>query len=332
MESFISRVLQGQEGKVNEVAMMHFQRGIKLLRERLLGEDHEVKVSDSTMSIVAKLASAAHFDEDTQASRKHMEGLRKMVDLRGGLGVFKGTHLLVEMLKYGQDTSASRQMLTYRRCDLGIALLNGADPVFFRQPTEPTVEYPQKLSETDEKSWSRETVELMRDMDDELAMAWRVMRRFCMLVNLGTQTQRMMKLDIIHDTMTATMYRLLDMQFPVGSTDERLRLGLLAFSYHVFLQWQDMKRPRSTFAAAYRRSLQLADGFSPRVMLWLLVVGANAVFDVMKDGWLRERLLRQVDECGIKTWGQMEDVLKSLLWISLLDEQSGKHMFELLSR
>lgn len=50
------------------------------------------------MGVVVKLASAAHFDGDYQASKHHMEGLRGMVDLRGGLDAFKGTHLPVEML------------------------------------------------------------------------------------------------------------------------------------------------------------------------------------------------------------------------------------------
>jgi hypothetical protein len=35
-------------------------------------------------------------------------------------------------------------------------------------------------------------------MDTDFATAWRVMRRFCLLVNLGMQTHRFMRLEIIH--------------------------------------------------------------------------------------------------------------------------------------
>jgi hypothetical protein len=99
VEGFIERILRRQENSINLAAMLHFQKGLRLLRERLLGEDDETKLSDSTIGVVLKLASAAHFIGDYQASKQHMGGLRKMVDLRGGLDVFKGKYLLVEMLR-----------------------------------------------------------------------------------------------------------------------------------------------------------------------------------------------------------------------------------------
>jgi hypothetical protein len=99
VEGFIDRILRRQENSINPAAMLHFHTGLRLLRERLLGEDDEMKVSDSTISVVSKLAGVAHFNGDYQAAKQHMEGLRKMVDLRGGLDVFKGKHLLVEILR-----------------------------------------------------------------------------------------------------------------------------------------------------------------------------------------------------------------------------------------
>lgn len=99
IQEFIDRVLGPRENGTSQAAMMHFQRGLKILRERLLGEDEETKISDSTISVVTKLASSAHFNGDSQASKYHMEGIRKMVDLRGGLDVFKDKKLLVEILR-----------------------------------------------------------------------------------------------------------------------------------------------------------------------------------------------------------------------------------------
>jgi hypothetical protein len=124
--------------------------------------------------------------------------------------------------------------------------------VFFSQPSEPVIEYPEKLlPASDDKMCSQDIMALIRNMDNDLATAWRVMRRFCLLVNLGTQTQRLMRLEIIHETMTAVMYRLLHMGFAADSMNETVRHGLLAFSYHVFLQWQDIKLPYNHFPTAY---------------------------------------------------------------------------------
>ncbi len=49
--------------------------------------------------MILKLACAAHFNGGYEVSKQHMEGLRKMVDLRGGPDTFKGKYIQVEMLR-----------------------------------------------------------------------------------------------------------------------------------------------------------------------------------------------------------------------------------------
>jgi len=89
IEGFIDRVLRRQVNIINPAATQHFQKGLRLLRQRLLGEDDETTPSDSAIGVVLKLASAAHFNGDYQAAKHHMDGLRRMVDMRGGLDIFK---------------------------------------------------------------------------------------------------------------------------------------------------------------------------------------------------------------------------------------------------
>ncbi|KAI0849159.1 hypothetical protein F5Y00DRAFT_253086 [Daldinia vernicosa] len=316
VQGFIDRVLRRQEN-LNPVAILHLQKGLRLLRERLLGND-ETKISDSTMSVVLKLASVAQFDGDYETSKKHMEGLRKMVDLRGGLDVFEGTPLLLEML----------------RCDLGVALLNGSRPIFFIQPSEPMPEYPEKLMPAVIGGTSaQDDMKLVRITDDELATAWAVLRRFCLFVDLGTQTQRTIRSDIIYETMTAVTYRLLHMSFSSGSIDEAVRQGLLAFCYHIFLQWQDIKPLYCDLATAYRcwiLNLKSPDVVSSQLMLWLLMIGAVSIFNISDELWLRKHIEEHVGRCQIKIWREMQDVLRSFMWIAVLDEQPGRDVYNSL--
>ncbi|OTA61487.1 hypothetical protein K449DRAFT_330998 [Hypoxylon sp. EC38] len=319
IQCFVDKVLHRQKNIINPPAIQHLQRGLKLLRDRLLAEDDEIKVSNSTMGLVLKLASTAHFEGDHQASKQHMEGLRKMMDLRGGLDVLKDKTLLVEML----------------RVDLGVALLNSSKPVFFRQPLEPMVRYPEKLLlASDDKTYcSEDNFELMETLDNELARCWQVMRKFCLLVNLGMQTQRLVRLETTHRTMTALMYRLLHMSFTAGSIDEAIRHGLLAFSYHVFLQWQDIIPPYHQFAAAYKScilGIKNAGGISSQLLLWLLMAGAVSVFNVSDESWLRELTKEYSDICQVRTWKEMRDILKSYMWVVTLDEEVGKRIHSLL--
>lgn len=99
VEGFIRRVLRRQKSQINPAAMLHLEKGLIILRKRLVGEDCEMKVSDSTMGVVLKLACAAHFDGEFETCRTHLQGIRQMIDLRGGMHVFEGSRLLMEVLR-----------------------------------------------------------------------------------------------------------------------------------------------------------------------------------------------------------------------------------------
>lgn len=196
--------------------------------------------------------------------------------------------------------------------------------------------YPEKLLSAapgEQMCCQGQNAELMGNIDDRLATAWMVMRRFCLFANLGAQTRRLMQPAIIHQTMTAVMYRLLHMGFAAGSTDEAIRLGLLTFSHHLFLQWQDIKLPYNHFRTLCRDCilrLERVDGVSNQLMFWLLMTGAVSVFDISAEPWLREYLRDCADLCHVSTWKGAQSILKSFMWIELLDEQPGKHIFDLL--
>ncbi|PVH80472.1 hypothetical protein DL98DRAFT_515357 [Cadophora sp. DSE1049] len=321
IDGFFGRILLGIDG-LSPAAMMHLRKGLRLLRERLMDNDDEKKISDSTIGTVLKLAVTAHFDGELEASKQHMNGLRKMVDLRGGMKVFDGTKLAVEIM----------------RCDLSIAVLDDTKAVFFSRPSEPIAEYPKRLlGDSRRKKYPNLTsdIEFTQILNADLAVAWQVMRNFCMLVNLGTQTQRLVEPELIHQTMASVTYRLLRMEFATGSIDETSRLGLLAFSYHIFLQWQDMKFAKSQFATRYKDHIMdiiPTNNISPEFVLWLLVAGESAFFKVEDEAWLRKSLRENASRCNVRAWKDMEGILKSIMWIALLDEKHGKDMYNLLQR
>lgn len=77
-----------------------------------------------------------------------------------------------------------------RRCDLGIALLANSDPVFYRLPAEPLPDYPQQVISSFRPSiYSQEDTQFVQDLTGHLAEIWLVIRKFCLLANLGTQTR-----------------------------------------------------------------------------------------------------------------------------------------------
>lgn len=222
-----------------------------------------------------------------------------------------------------------------RRCDLGIALLANSDPVFYRQPVEPLPDYQEQvISSFSGRKYLQEDMHLIKDRDTGLAEVWHVMRKFCLLVNLGTQTEMLIQPETIYGTMTAVMYRLFRMSFAAGTLDETLRLGLLAFTNHIFLQWQEARHPYHPFSKTYRKYLQthtLGSTTPSRTALWLLMVGAVSLFNLPKEPWLGDYIRRHIESCGAKTWKEVQDILKSSMWISLLDDKPGKQLYDSLT-
>lgn len=175
--------------------------------------------------------------------------------------------------------------------------------------------------------------EFLNIIDDQLAMTWGVMKRFCSQINLVAETNCRLPGESFLDTMTTVMYRLLHMSFETGSIDEAVRLGLLALSSHVFLQWKDVRPSYVDFPATYRNclaNLQAVDGFaSYHLLLWLLMVGAISIFTTADDDmWLKPWLRVNMNLCEVTSWNKMRDILDSFLWIGLVHDQPGMDMFD----
>lgn len=68
---------------------------LRVLRERLAIEDDSLKLADSTMMAILCLALHANRARQHETSRQHLEGLRKIIELRGGLRSMRENSKLV---------------------------------------------------------------------------------------------------------------------------------------------------------------------------------------------------------------------------------------------
>ena len=79
---------------------IHFGEALRILRERLSSSDESKKTSDSTMLVVIVLALYARTVGDYSSAKNHMEGLRKMTELRGGVAsITARTMLAMEVFR-----------------------------------------------------------------------------------------------------------------------------------------------------------------------------------------------------------------------------------------
>ncbi|KUJ07498.1 uncharacterized protein LY89DRAFT_725657 [Mollisia scopiformis] len=324
-ENLIGQLTGRGNHEITPEATLHLIKGVQHLRERLLLGDEEAKISEGTVSVVLTLAIIAHSNGDYHGAKKHMEGLRKIVDLRGGLGSLRGRNfgkkLLMEML----------------RIDIGMAMHSGSSTVFFSDASsEPYVPYP------DLKVWpTRKTIEVKHSSPDEtsfldildkdLASAWTTMKQFCSLINLAAQSQRKLPPEVLLDTMASVMYRLLQMTFEIGSNDQAMRLGLLSLCHHIFLQWRDVKLPHPHFSLRFRScllDLKLVDSMPPHVMIWLFMIGAISTFPASENEWLKDCLRNSLAVCGIRSWDKTRVIMREFMWIDNVHDKPGKDIVD----
>jgi hypothetical protein len=90
MTSFSLDSLRGQKSKRTE---FHAYRMIHELNKQL--SDPKTALTDSTTIVVMALALIAESFGDVESAHMHMMGLKKIVDLRGGIESF-ATHPLLQ--------------------------------------------------------------------------------------------------------------------------------------------------------------------------------------------------------------------------------------------
>jgi hypothetical protein len=89
-------------GRSSKRSLVQMLKTIQLLRNRLSISDgnEQTPVSNPTILIVLTLAHIAHLTGDHVTAEQHLEGLCKIINLRGGIAAFQNTpKLLTELLR-----------------------------------------------------------------------------------------------------------------------------------------------------------------------------------------------------------------------------------------
>ena len=77
-------------------------------------------------------------------------------------------------------------------------------------------------------------------MKDELFQVCRRMSEFCSVINLAADSSQLITTQNFFKSMFSIVYPLFRMQFEPQSSDEAIRLALLALSSSVFLPWRQL--------------------------------------------------------------------------------------------
>ncbi|KAF2165715.1 hypothetical protein M409DRAFT_24005 [Zasmidium cellare ATCC 36951] len=283
----------------------HLVKSIGLLRDRLTdaaGEGGKERISDPTINAIVMLAGQALLMGEEKTARKHVVGMKRLVEMRGGLSTLeKNTKLLLEVL----------------RIDISLALYTDSPPIFRDACSkERWFRLPQTASTCEAE---RHTPHLV---SDELIQLWLTMHHFATLINNATSAGHKLPEELMLETMAAVMHRLLDMTFEDSSVEEAVRLGLLAFCSQAFLPWMSVKLPFDMFPQAYVRCMEAvttSGSITPGLAMWLLTIGSIALFSpgCVNDS-MQSSLRGIIVGSGVKCWEDMRGILKGYLWLDLI--------------
>lgn len=230
---------------------------------------------------------------------------------------------------------------TNRRFDLSYALSTGKPPQFFMDPIswspifEPSISFGSDNHQQSSSSNFSPAVDFLND--PKLVVIFRDLLHFSSLLNASSPDPSH-HTPLLRDTeyqnyICSIQYRLLRLQDNLSSImDESARLAMLAFLTTTFqVAGQRAKYPH--LERRYRefcRATMIAA--SSELTLWLLIVGAMAVFhlDGEDAGWMAESWRAHIP--AEWDWDEAHMRLRGFPWIGVLHDEPGRAVYETLCR
>ncbi|KAH8651443.1 hypothetical protein BX600DRAFT_554262 [Xylariales sp. PMI_506] len=308
-------------GHHKQTAMIHLSRTLELLQQKL--ETVDLATSNSTIAVVQILTLAADLLGDEDSAKKHLQGLQRIVNLRGGLGALRESRTL-------QAKVCS--------CDIHIAMKYGNPPVFFG---------------INDISWNayiaKEKHKLLYSVlecpDARLVHVWRDLEVLTTSANVAAQTGQMIDYDNFQDVMITVQYRLLHLQYSDDngcgvynqnretSYHRLLHLVLVALSTTISVQIRGIAVTYESIARRMKNSLREvldeSDVLIPlEIQLWVLFIAGISVLP--EDEWVKWKiaeLTRNRVESPV-SWADMRDNMKKYLWIDALHDGPGKNLYD----
>lgn len=328
---FDTKRLYTSGSRSGERALVHMNRGIRLLRKRIRAQDFAS--TDATIFLVLALGMFSEAHGELDAAQKHLYGLHQLVRLRGGIKALSGKRFL---------------QIKCCRLDLAIALRTGKQPLFFSDEVDDIFSGTWSLGPR-QALVIPTLVQLCSDpraydADKQLADIWLDLRTFTTTVNLARRTHTKISPEFYQNTLIAAHYRLhrLSLQTVAQSeTHHVFRLAMLAFSTTVFFEIRD-DRFRS-LASAFQCSLQawhieqhkaphkraVAGLQLQELNLWMILVAATSVLRTPEHHrWLREELRKTTQILQLAGWDLVYTILNRLLWVDAIHNATARAFLE----
>lgn len=292
----------------------YLRRTIALLQERL--QDPSLSVEDISIATVVSLALVADACGDADSARAHVNGLKQMVRMRGGVkGMMSNRHVLSKIC----------------RVDLGFSIKYGEEPEFYDETLSwsPLIDRIIELqSPVPPEAVGAEIHNFITsNVDNKLQNVFYDLRAFSSVASRLVRSQTKLRPELFQEIMMSIQYRLLLLRYDTAPTSEALRIGLLAYQTSVFLQMHGTKIKYDFLADQLTNAIQNLPEFDPvlvHLKLWLVFIGSIAVLD-SDEPWLVSLVRRLTLDLS---WTEARERLGEVMWIAPIHDVAGKQVYD----
>ncbi|KAM0245964.1 hypothetical protein ACHAQJ_010399 [Trichoderma viride] len=297
---------------------LYMGKTIHLLQEQI--QDCRMQLHDSTVAVIISLAMIADAVGDTTACKTHVDGLKQIVNARGGLRSFRSNrHIQMKICRFAS-------------IDLGRSLKSGSQSDFFMDDLSWDSHFDKVFPEQSipEPDAPLPTVKMLhKTISQKLFTVLLDMQRFSQLVNTFVNSQNKLQIDFFQETMLSIQYRLLYLSYSFDTQflDEAVRIGLLAYQAFIFLYIPGSNSRYDFLAKRFHYIIYRLDDSTieaANFKLWMLFIGSFVSFDIGEHslGAMIAQLTVDSD------WALVRSRLKDIMWIDAVHDVCGKAVFE----
>ncbi|KIM99089.1 hypothetical protein OIDMADRAFT_127640 [Oidiodendron maius Zn] len=303
-------------------AIHHLSQAFQLVNNRLSGND---PVSDATIAVVVALAQFERHQGQYRRGIVHLDGLMRMVELRGGISTLTMHKSNLTQKLFRADLEFALYLGSATRFSIKDVMLGSTAMIGLRSTFTRDCQGHHNVS--DFQSFKKFNPDLQDIIMDMIGVAR-------MLNDISARLKQKVNYYIFHDTSILLGYRLIYIN-PLGSLhvgdrlENVLHLGLAAFLM-TFLRRLDHKISDMPLLSGLARSAVQEefdyDKENQEILLWVLFIGKTSIFKPWDDTWLVPLIRRTMQALGLCTWEEVHQTLAKWPWVNTVHDKIGRHL------
>uniref|UniRef100_A0A8H7K3R3 Transcription factor domain-containing protein n=1 Tax=Bionectria ochroleuca TaxID=29856 RepID=A0A8H7K3R3_BIOOC len=293
----------------------HSIKALQLLQDRLFVMKESECFSDATIMAIFALASTADIADDLPTVERHLRGLKRIIDIRGGMGSLR--------------TNTPDLLGKICRLDLSLAVQTWRPPVFFNELTswDPYLVISRTPQDADDEtiSWW-----ITDNLEPRLRTIWEDLRQFRRMSIFANEANHKIPKDTFSELMVSLLYRLVNLSYDLDSPNEVVRLGMLGYVTSIFLRWgktAEFHHLRRMLGGTLKAIHPGISDIPTPAILWLLITW-HLLRPLEQEVGMLDGLLKSMSRNDTPLiWSEVQGLLRSSVWISHMHDVEGEAVY-----